>query len=323
MARIRSLARRKRLLVLSASMDAALVRIAGATMSVRTANGFPATELGAAISATMPPFTSFRAIPRTYFGPKDLRHEQFCGLIIPVRHIDLTFSSPAENIACDEALLDLCEARSADEVLRFWESSTPFVVVGYGNHVDVEVNRSACEKDGVPILRRCSGGGAVVQGPGCLNYSLVLKIDPHLELASITAANCHIMKRNAAVLSKLLGKNICVEGYTDLAVDGRKFSGNAQRRKRTHLLFHGTFLLENFDLTLLSRYLKHPSREPEYRSTRSHGDFVARLSLNSLQVKSALREEWGANKTLKTIPDEPMRTLIAMRYSRTEWNFKF
>src|SRR5688572_10493864 len=170
-----------------------------------------------------------------------------------------------------------------DEVLRFWESNSPFVVVGYGNYVDMEVNRSACEKDGVAILRRCSGGGAVVQGPGCLNYSLVLRVDRHAELASITAANCHIMKRNAAVLSKILGKEVSVEGYTDLAIDGLKFSGNAQRRKRTHLLFHGTFLLESFDLTLLSRYLKHPSREPEYRGTRSHADFVAKLSLTAEQ----------------------------------------
>ena len=240
-----------------------------------------------------------------------------------MHYIDRTFGSPAENVACDEALLDLCESGSLDEVLRFWESSRPFVVVGYGNHVDVEVNRSACEEDGLPILRRCSGGGAVVQGPGCLNYSLVLRVDRHAELASITSANCTIMKRNAAPLSKLLGKEVSVEGYTDLAMGGLKFSGNAQRRKRTHLLFHGTFLLESFDLTLLSRYLKHPSREPDYRGTRTHDDFVATLSLNAEQVKSVLREEWGAGNALKSIPAEPLRTLVATRYTRAEWNLKF
>ncbi|HZO85178.1 MAG TPA: lipoate--protein ligase family protein [Verrucomicrobiae bacterium] len=240
-----------------------------------------------------------------------------------MHYADATFETPAENIACDEALVEFCEAGLMDEVLRFWESSTPFVVVGYGNHVDVEVHRGACEKDGVPILRRCSGGGAVVQGPGCLNYSLVLNINRHPELANITAANCHIMKRNAAVLSKVLGVEVSVEGYTDLAVSGRKFSGNAQRRKRTHLLFHGTFLLEGFDFTPLSRYLKHPSREPEYRGTRSHDNFITRIPLSAGKIQSAMREEWGASKALKSIPDEPLRTLVATRYSRTEWNFKF
>ena len=241
-----------------------------------------------------------------------------------MRYIDLTLASPAENVACDEALLDLCETGSLDEILRMWESTQPFVVVGYGNHVDLEVDRAACEKDRMPVLRRCSGGGAVVQGPGCLNYSLVLQIDRHAELASITSANCSIMKRNAAAISKLLGKEeVSVEGYTDLAIGCRKFSGNAQRRKRTHLLFHGTFLLERFDLTLLSRYLKYPSREPEYRGTRTHDDFVASAPLNAEQAKSALREEWDAKQKMKDLPDEPLRTLVATRYSRPDWNFKF
>jgi len=244
-------------------------------------------------------------------------------MTLTMYHADTTFETPAENVACDEALLDLSEAGSTDEVLRFWESSTPFVVVGYGNHVDVEINQGACEKDGVPILRRCSGGGAVVQGPGCLNYALILNINHHPELASITTANCHIMKRNAAVLSKLLGKEVSVEGHTDLAVGGLKFSGNAQRRKRTHLLFHGTFLLESFGLTLLSRYLKHPSREPDYRGTRAHTDFITRIPLSADKIKSAMREEWGASKALNSIPEDPVRSLVATRYSRTEWNLKF
>jgi lipoate---protein ligase len=238
-------------------------------------------------------------------------------------YFDFSAPSPAENIGCDEALLDLCESGSADEVLRFWESTTPFVVVGYGNHVDVEVNRSACEKDGVPILRRCSGGGAVVQAPGCLNYSLILQIDRQSELASITAANCHIMKRNAAVLSKLLHDEVSVEGYTDLAIDGRKFSGNAQRRKRTHLLFHGTFLLAGFDLDAFSRYLRHPSREPTYRDKRAHDDFVTCLPIEREQTKAAMRHRWGASKNLKSLPEEPLRTLVATRYARPAWNLKF
>src|SRR5688572_6131078 len=94
-----------------------------------------------------------------------------------MRWLDLTFPTPAENLACDEALLDLCEAGFADEVLRFWESPTHFVVVGYGNKVDSEVEVAACRADGIPILRRCTGGGTVLQGPGCLNYSLVLRIE--------------------------------------------------------------------------------------------------------------------------------------------------
>jgi lipoate-protein ligase A len=110
--------------------------------------------------------------------------------------LDLTLPTPAENLACDEALLDWFEANGGDGVLRFWEPENYFVVVGYGNHVQTEVNVATCDKDGIPIFRRCSGGGTVLQGPGCLNYSLVLKVEEGGPLSSITAANRFIMERN-------------------------------------------------------------------------------------------------------------------------------
>lgn len=237
-------------------------------------------------------------------------------------HLDRSFPSPPDNLGCDEVLLDLCEAGFADEVLRFWESPTHFVVVGYGNKVVSEVDVDACNAQGLAILRRCSGGGTVLQGPGCLNYSLVLRIDSRPELAGISSTNCHVMKRNAAAISKLLGQSVSVEGHTDLALDGRKFSGNAQRRKRTHLLFHGTFLLD-CDLSLITRFLKSPSREPEYRQGRGHEEFLIRLPVQADELKAALRDEWRATSELKQMPDEPLRALVAARYSRPEWNLKF
>ena len=54
--------------------------------------------------------------------------------------LDLTLPSPAENLALDEALLDAAETGNSNETLRFWESPTPFVVVGYANKIQTEVN---------------------------------------------------------------------------------------------------------------------------------------------------------------------------------------
>src|SRR6266496_1909173 len=135
-----------------------------------------------------------------------------------------------------------------------------FVVVGYANRVATEVNVPFCQDNGVPVLRRCSGGGTVLQGPGCLNYSLVLPIDAAPPLASISGANRFILERHRDAIGAATGLPITVEGHTDLALRGRKFSGNAQRRKRTHLLFHGGFLLD-FDLRLLTALLRMPPRQ--------------------------------------------------------------
>ena len=82
-----------------------------------------------------------------------------------MKYLDLTFDDPASNLACDEALLELFEIEPrADSLLRVWEPTDHFVVLGHSNRLHAEANLSACKTDGVSILRRVSGGGAVVQG---------------------------------------------------------------------------------------------------------------------------------------------------------------
>src|SRR5580693_9115989 len=115
-----------------------------------------------------------------------------------MHYLDLTFPSAAGNLACDEALLDACDEGTVGEVLRFWEPAQCFVVAGFSNEVACEVKLAACRKAGVAVLRRCSGGGTVLQGPGCLNYSLVLRIDSHPLLSTIPSANRHIMSAHKA-----------------------------------------------------------------------------------------------------------------------------
>ena len=238
--------------------------------------------------------------------------------------LDLTLPSPAKNLACDEALLDTAETGEGGEVLRFWESPQPFVVVGYANKVAAEVNVATCQSRDIPILRRCSGGGTVVQGPGCLNYALVLRIGPTSPTRSISAANQFIMERNRAALESAIGNRqsaIQIQGHTDLTLRGLKFSGNSQRRRRQFLLFHGTFLL-NFDLPLVSQLLLMPSQQPAYRESRPHDDFLTNLNCLAQAVKSALCQAWGATTDAIPTPPPNLRALVE-KYSSRDWNWKF
>src|SRR6185295_18609309 len=156
---------------------------------------------------------------------------------------DLTLPSPEENLACDEALLDLAEEGRGGEVLRIWEPRHYFVVLGYSNKAAVEANLPFCRLHTIPVMRRCTGGGAVLQGPGCLNYSLVLRVTESTPLQSIPAANKFVLRRHQEALAALLRAPVEMQGHTDLAIGGLKCSGNSQRRKRRFLLFHGSFLL--------------------------------------------------------------------------------
>ncbi len=254
-----------------------------------------------------------------------------------MKYLDLSLSTPVENLACDEVLLDWCEEGGcAEEVLRFWETKQYFVVVGYGDRVGREVNVAACEAAGVPVLRRCSGGGTVLQGPGCLNYALVLRIEEGGPLRSISSANRFVMERNCQAVGRVIQATVgasghggqgtartavAVRGHTDLALDGRKFSGNSQRRRRRFLLFHGTFLL-GFDLAQVERFLPMPSKEPEYRGGRAHAGFLVNLPVLAEVVKGALLRAWGADEALGNPPLGAVAHLARERYETRDWNFR-
>lgn len=266
--------------------------------------------------------------------------------------LDLGFASPEENLACDEALLDWREQAGGTGILRFWESSEVFVVAGYANKIREEVNVNNCQAENIGIFRRCSGGGTVLQGPGCLNYALILPIAENTPLAEISGANKYIMERNRQAIQSIAGeRRIEVRGHTDLTavmeMDGerrrgalapagsvfrpphggpppafRKFSGNSQRRHKAFLLFHGTFLLR-FNLELIERFLTFPSRQPEYRNSRSHGAFLMNLDLSGALVKEALKKVWKAERPLGRFPADRIGTLARQKYATPDWNLKF
>jgi lipoate-protein ligase A len=237
-----------------------------------------------------------------------------------MKYIDVTLSSPAENLACDEALAEWCDTQGLP-VLRFWESPSYFVVLGYANVCELEVYRSNCERDGIPILRRASGGGTVLQGPGCLNYALAWPVSSGSPLQSITATNAFVMSRLEAALQPIVKDTVRIQGYTDLTSGNRKVSGNAQRRFRHSFLFHGT-LLYRFDLGLLDKYLRFPPRHPAYRKERSHLDFVANLALIDTQLKAALRQAWQADAEFPNLPLERIQELRHQKYDCAAWNLK-
>lgn len=234
-------------------------------------------------------------------------------------------SDPVELLALEEALLEHSELKDHPGFLTFWESTTYFIVLGYSKQVSEEVFQDECTRIGVPILRRSSGGGTVLQGPGCLNYTLVLPIESAHELQTITGANRYIMQKTRDSIAALAPGKVEIQGHTDLTLDGLKFSGNAQRRKRRCLLFHGAFL-HNFDLPLISKVLRLPRQQPDYRQNRSHESFLTLLKADSVKIKNVLIDTWNAKR--KTTPETQhevalkMNELAASKYSRDDWNFR-
>jgi lipoate---protein ligase len=189
----------------------------------------------------------------------------------------------ASNLALDEFLLSQNE-----EGLRFWECAQPVVVAGRSGLIEEQVRLEACAEDGVEVLRRCSGGGAVVLGPGCLNYSLVLSFERRPRWRDVRRSVREILSR----MSGALGAEIC--DPSDLVCAGRTVSGNSQRRTASAVLHHGT-ILYNFDAELAGRYLLEPRRQPAYRRGRTHAQFLGNLPFSGPEIEQRVSDVWMAD----------------------------
>ncbi|MGD9632094.1 MAG: biotin/lipoate A/B protein ligase family protein, partial [Pirellulales bacterium] len=237
----------------------------------------------------------------------------------------LTLGTPAENIALDEALLDEADASGPDaEYLRIWESPTPLVVLGRSSRAADEVDLDACRTRGTEVLRRASGGAAIVAGPGCLMYAVVLSYERRPEARGIHPSHDYVLERIASALRKH-ASTVAKAGTSDLVLlpeDSqklpRKFSGNSLRVKRTHFLYHGT-LLYDFDLALIAACLRTAPRQPEYRQERDHANFVTNLPLAKSTLITALDTAWPTTGELSAWPKSRVSEVVRERYQSDDW----
>lgn len=237
-----------------------------------------------------------------------------------MRYLDCSFATPEENLACEEVLLDSLEQGKSGEILRFWESPVRFVVLGTAQEFQREVHERACVEDGVPVLRRCTAGGCVLQGPGCLNFSLMLALEHRPEIRAVRQSYDFLLGRIAAAC-QVYGVSADLAGICDLAIGGVKVSGNAQRRRRRAILHHGT-LLYRPDYDGMTRYLREPNDRPEYRGARDHAAFVGAFPLGPDVLRGIVRNAFdveGDSDRLSAEEIEAVRRLAREKYLTPEW----
>ncbi len=239
---------------------------------------------------------------------------------LPAAWLAVDLGDAAANLALDEALLEAAHAGTLREpIVRTWMAVQPTVVLGSSSRIDDEVDREACAEAGARLLRRPSGGLSVLLGPGCLMWSV---ITPHPGgVPPIDAVHAAMLEPLAAGL-RAAGRPVERRGTSDLALvdsDGdRKVSSNALRVRRNAVLYHGT-LLDSFDLHAVARLLRHPPREPGYRTGRPHAAFLANLQLGRAVLEGIVRDAFEAVAAAADWPRERAMALVAERYGRDDW----
>lgn len=235
-----------------------------------------------------------------------------------IHWFDLTLPSISQNLALDEVLLTNVDEDAVRAVLRFWEVPGYCVVLGRSNRAETEVDLEACRADGVPVIRRSSGGGAVVLGPGCLAFSFALPLSEAQRVMGVAALTRELMNRMALAL-RPVSPGVIACGTSDLAAADRKFSGNAQRWLSKAFLHHGT-ILYRFDLPRIGRYLRPPSRQPDYRSGRGHDAFVMNVDASRGSLIERIADAWHATPAAcDPLAVARAQQLSDSKYSSADW----
>jgi lipoate-protein ligase A len=160
---------------------------------------------------------------------------------------------------------------------RLWEPAFPIVVLGRSSRYEEEIFGEICAADDIRVIKRLGGGKSVLLSPGMLIVSVALetiRFRGHLYYAK--AINRIIEK----TLTCCGVGNITFRGVSDLALGDQKILGCCLYLSRVRgrwIVFYQASVLFDPDLNLVSRYLKHPPWEPDYRKGRPHEKFLTTL----------------------------------------------
>ena len=181
---------------------------------------------------------------------------------------------------------DIIAHSGSQKYQKIWVPDKNYVVLGSSNKEETEVYREQCQADEVEILRRCGGGGTVLLHRRCVIVSLGIWVK------RLYQNDLYFKKINDGILNVLKEMtpnrdSFNQKGFSDLVFKDRKFGGTSMFRSKRYLLYQASLLVDK-DLALIEKYLQHPTKEPEYRKSRSHGDFL--IGLNEIVPDLSTRQ---------------------------------
>jgi lipoate-protein ligase A len=156
------------------------------------------------------------------------------------RIIELQEKSACLNMGIDNAIMDGVKSGTSDPTIRFYNWKPPAVSIGCFQSMRDEVNVDVCKKNGIDVVRRLTGGGAVYHDKE-LTYSIIGSVDlfPRGIIESYKQI-CGYIQYGLSIL----GIDSAFAPINDIVVEGKKISGNAQTRREGVLLQHGTVIYD-------------------------------------------------------------------------------
>jgi lipoate---protein ligase len=237
-----------------------------------------------------------------------------------IRVLETGYNSAALNMAIDEALI---ESTDESPVFRVYGWRPAAVSVGYFQSIRDEVDIEKCCELGIDVVRRLTGGGAVLHEFE-LTYSFITRHYPQ----NIMESYRWICEPVVMSINRL-GFNASFVPLNDIVVNGKKVSGSAQTRRKGVLLQHGTLLL-NLDVGKMFSILKVPSEKLRDKIIKDIKERVTSLAGTSFdEMASSLKTSFATKFDAMLVSDclstdeiSRAKGLAEGKFSSKDWNFR-
>lgn len=233
-------------------------------------------------------------------------------------------NDPAVNLALEEYCVRNLDVEN--EMYLLFYINKPSVIIGKHQNTIEEINKQFVDKNGIQVVRRISGGGAVYHDFGNLNFSFITKYSPEFfhNFEKFTKPLVETL-REMGVEAELGGRN-------DIVVGGRKISGNAQFTNLKSMFSHGTLLFNsNLDDVVQALNVKMDKIESKgIKSVRSRVANISELLSESITIhdfkeritNSIFKEYESLPLYILTDSEwEKVHKLSEQKYRTWEWNF--
>jgi lipoate-protein ligase A len=254
------------------------------------------------------------------------------------RYLPLEVRNGFWNMALDEAVLESAILKESPNTLRFYKWKPSTASIGRNQSLNNEINLDFAIGEGFNVVRRITGGGAVFHDERReITYSIVcpIKFLENLGARSVI--------EQFEIITQGIIQGLNFYGLTTekdiihcpaILLDGKKFSGNAQVRKKGYILQHGTILLD-LDPDLMYSVLKAPENVGKSRMVRSVRakcigieNYIQNYNEDKLlnSLKLGFQHSLGINLEEKSFTEEEenlARKLVINRYSNLKWLEKY
>lgn len=233
-------------------------------------------------------------------------------------------TDPRINLAIEEYALKTMDV-DKDSFFLFYINE-PSIIIGKNQNTIEEINTDFVESNGIHIVRRLSGGGAVYHDLGNLNFSFITKDDGD------SFRNFKKFTQPIVDALKEMGVDAELSGRNDILAEGRKISGNAQFSTKGRMFSHGTLMFDT-EIDAVVSALKVRKDKIESKGIKSIRSRVANImefleepiTIENFRL-TLLHSIFGGEEQVKTIEltEEDWTNIHALskeRYANWEWNY--